>query len=456
MILAGSTRPAIDAIIPGMNRLHESTVDLGAASLRSLSDAERDRYGLITDMVREISRQTDPHLVTNVFRRCMQRLYGGEHSFSISRRELEPPYYRITRSTRWTEDINPWVEKRRLPLLKGGLLADLLYQGDPQMFTDFQAPPDEPAGEYLRDARSFLYLPIYDGGDALNAVVRTSSDPQGFQPSQFADALLAANLFGRATQLLLFARQLQAANAELEREMDRVSQIQRSLLPARLPDIPDLDLAVSYQTARRAGGDYYDFFNLRDGRWGVLIADVSGHGTPAAVVMAMLRMLMHSQCIECKSADDILGLANRQLCSEADRHDGTFVTAFYGIYNPVDRSLQYACAGHHPPLLVDRRIQVQELDEAQSLPLGVDGDTPFPTARATLAPGDTLLLYTDGITEATNAAGEMYGRRRLLSCVREDVPNARHIIDCVYHKLLAFTGDTARDDDQTLLAMRVR
>jgi sigma-B regulation protein RsbU (phosphoserine phosphatase) len=172
--------------------------------------------------------------------------------------------------------------------------------------------------------------------------------------------------------------------------------------------------------------------------------------------MAMLRMLMHSQCVECKAADDILGFANRQLCSEAVRHDGTFVTAFYGIYNPVDRSLQYACAGHHPPLLVDRRTQVRELDEAQSLPLGVDPSTPFPLARATLSPGDTLLLYTDGITEATNPADEMYGRRRLLSCVREDVPNAQHIIDCVSHKLLAFTGDTTRDDDQTLLALRVR
>jgi len=132
------------------------------------------------------------------------------------------------------------------------------------------------------------------------------------------------------------------------------------------------------------------------------------------------------------------------------------VTAFYALYDPRDRSLLFSSAGHNPPLLVDRQVRVSELDEAQSLPLGVEGSCSFPEARVTLAPGDTLLLYTDGITEAVNEAGEMYGRQRLLSCVHENVPNAQHIIDCVTHKLLGFTGSGAQQDDQTLVAMRIR
>ena len=98
---------------------------------------------------------------------------------------------------------------------------------------------------------------------------------------------------------------------------------------------------------------------------------------------------------------------------------------------------------------------MSELDQAQSLPLAVQADTSFSECSIKLVPSDTLILYTDGITEAFNEDGEMYGRRRLLSCVREDVPSAQHIIDCVVHKLLAFTNSRAQDDDQTLLAMRV-
>ena len=143
------------------------------------------------------------------------------------------------------------------------------------------------------------------------------------------------------------------------------------------------------------------------------------------------------------------------MCDNSDRYDGTFVTAFYGVYDPRDRSLCYACAGHNPPLLIDKQIHVSELDQAQSLPLAVEADCVFPQQEVKLQSGDTLILYTDGITEAMNRDGEMYGRNRLLSCVREDVPGAQHIIDCVVHKLLAYTGDGMREDDQTLLAIRL-
>jgi sigma-B regulation protein RsbU (phosphoserine phosphatase) len=238
--------------------------------------------------------------------------------------------------------------------------------------------------------------------------------------------------------------------------MKRVAEIQRALLPPTLPDIPGIDVAASYKTAARAGGDYYDFFDLGDGRWGLLIADVSGHGTPAAVVMAMLRTILHATCYQCATPSKLLSHANRQLCDQYDRFSGTFVTAFYGILDPAERTLHYSCAGHNPPLLVDRAVNVSELNDAHSLPLAVELESTFPEAQVRLAPGDTLLLYTDGITEAVNEAGTMYGRQRLLSCVREDVPNAQHIIDCVTHKLMGFTRNLPQNDDQTLLALRIR
>ena len=411
---------------------------------------------VVLELVREISRQTDPQAVVNVYRKYTRSLYKDGSFVAISRRNLPAPKFRITRASRWEDDINPWTQTDRLPLLEGGLFGDLLYGDVPRVIRDAAMDPNDPAHEYLCGARSVLALPMYENGIALNMVVWMSPDPAGFDNIDLANRVLTANLFGRATSNLLAATRLREAHAELDHELKRVADLQRSLLPLQLPNIPGLDIAASYKTAARAGGDYYDFFDLGDGRWGLWIADVSGHGTPAAVVMAMLRTMLHGRC-DCESDPGaMLSFTNRMLCAQADRYDGMFVTAFYGLYDPRDGTLHYASAGHPPPLLVDPRIRVRELDAAQALPLAVDRACDFPECRDRLTPGDTLLLYTDGITDAMNEKGEPYGRDRLLSCVCEDVPNARHIIDCVTCKLLGFTDNRPQADDQTLVALRVR
>ena len=437
----------------GLANPHTRAIHNAAPSVLTAEAGER--LQLVVNTVREISLERDPQKVVSLFRNRAPALYGGDSSVSLSRRDLSTPAYRITRSSRWTEDINPWKEPHRLPLLRGGLLGELLYHGQPLYLPDHQTSPSDPAFEYLAQARSLISLPLFENGEALNMVVRLSNVADGFAHLDMGTALLEANLFGRTTRTLLLAQELQAAYADLDHELRRVAEIQRALLPVALPSIPGTDLAVSYQTARRAGGDYYDFFDLRDGSWGLLIADASGHGTPAAVVMAILRTVLHTLCVECSTASEVLEEANRRLCDQGDRYDGSFVTAFYGIYDPSARTLLYSCAGHHPPLVVDANRGVRELDAAQSVPLAVDRRATFPEASATLCPGDTLILYTDGITEATGRSGECYGRMRLLDCVREDVPNAQHIVDCIVHKLLAFTDGRPAADDRTLVAMRM-
>ncbi len=407
----------------------------------------------MVSMLREISRQTDPQAIIPLYRQETFRLYGGDGSLSLSRRGLDEPMFRITRSTQWAEDIDPWKEPHRLPLLRGGVLAEVLYGDEPRVLSDLHLSSSDPACEHMPQARSLMCLPLYDGGVALNMVARWSAEPRGFDGVRLADAMLTSNLFGRATNNLLVAQRLQVAYVQLDHETKRVAALQRSLLPRRLPAIPSLDIAASYQTAARAGGDYYDFFPLGGDRWGVLIADVSGHGVAAAVLMAIVRTLLHARREECVTPSQTLALINDHLSSWSD---GMFVTAFYGVYDPREKSVVYSSAGHPPPLLVDRHVHVCELDGAQTLPLGVDPASNFPEAGVRLAQGDTLLLYTDGIIDAVNTAGEMYGRDRLLSCVHENVPNAQHIIDCVTHKLLAFTQGGAQQDDQTLVAMRVR
>ncbi|RJP32335.1 MAG: serine/threonine-protein phosphatase [Phycisphaerales bacterium] len=424
-----------------------------------LDAAESDvaqRLQLATDMMREISVQTDPQEMVRAFGRRMESWIRRDRVVSLSRRGLAAPKYYVTRSSTWTERVNPWTQKSKLPILAGGLLGELLYGDELRVIDQLEPDPRDATFEYLKDMRSLVAVPLYDGGQAANMVVMLSARPGAFDHAKLPDLMIQANLFGRATQNLVLASQLHAANAEMDREMHRIGQLQRALLPPSLPDIPGVSIAVAYETATRAGGDYYDFFDLGDGRWGILIGDVSGHGASAAVVMAITRTLLHSQRLKGTPPDQVLYDTNARLARQSERYDTTFVTAFYGVYEPASARLHYSSAGHNPPLLMRLSGEVLELDRAQSFPLGIAADWERADAELTLRRGDTLLLYTDGITEAFNPTGEMYGRERLHACMCEPSFSARGVLDCILGRLYAFTDGAPAQDDRTLLALRLR
>ena len=165
-----------------------------------------------------------------------------------------------------------------MPVLSGGLFAELLYGDEPRILDVIELETGDPAAEFLEDQHSLIAIPHYDDGAAINMVIATREEPFGFPPERFPDLVWMSNLFGRATQAAILSKKLQAANEASRHEMQMVAQMQQSILPADLPKIPTLDLAVYYRTSSQAGGDYYDFLALPKGRWGILIADVSGHG----------------------------------------------------------------------------------------------------------------------------------------------------------------------------------
>ena len=414
------------------------------------------RLRLVAQTVREMSRQTEPVSMIRAFTLRMNQLLRRDRVVGLSRRDVQPPQVHITRCSDWAEYIDPWKNKAQLPLIRGGILSDLIYGDELRVIDDFEASKDDPAYEYLEGMRSLLAIPIYDSGLAINMVVMFTRRPAGFDHAMLPDLMLSANLFGKATQSLVLASQLQNTNAELDWEMKRIGQLQRALLPAKLPEIPGVGIAVSYETAARAGGDYYDFFDLGDGRWGVIVGDVSGHGAPAAVVMAMTRTLLHAHSLTDVAPEDVLAMTNRYLAQHNERYEGTFVTAFYAIFDPRDGSVQYASAGHNPPLLMRLDGTVLQLDQAQSLPLGVVSDWPKAQASVCLRRGDSLMLYTDGITEACDDTGEAYGLQRLYDCMSEPTMTAREVVDCTLCKLRAFTDGRPPQDDRTLLAIRLK
>jgi sigma-B regulation protein RsbU (phosphoserine phosphatase) len=253
---------------------------------------------------------------------------------------------------------------------------------------------------------------------------------------------------------------LARAHALIDREVERIGRIQRALLPNPLPRIPGLEIAASYETFGEAGGDLYDLVPLagpgapENERWGVFIADASGHGPAAAVVIAMTQALLHAPPPGVTGPAALLRHLNEHLCCRPI--EGSFVTAFGAVYDPASRQLTFARAGHPPPLLVRPLAQqVERLDAFGGYPLGIDAGQTFQEATLQLRAGDALLLYTDGIQEAQNPSGVEFGIDGIEAAVRCSRGTPQQLVAVVRHAVLAHAHGRPATDDQTLVAISV-
>ncbi len=427
-----------------------------AAAVPPRSDWQR-RLEIIVETMREMSSQTDPQAMVRAYIGRLARLRQSDRMVSLSRRDLQAPHYRITRSSLWQRDINPWRQKDQLPVLQGGLLGELVYGDAPRLIDDLRVAADDPAADYFADQRSLMAIPQFDRGVALNMVVLMRDQPSAFDREEFPEMVWMSNLFGRATHNLVLSAELRRAYELVNHEMQVVADIQRALLPAQLPEIPTMGLAAHYETSQQAGGDYYDFFELPDGRWGILIADVSGHGTPAAVVMAILHSIAHTYPGTPTPPGKLLSYVNHHLTQRYTAHNGSFVTAFYAIFDPKLRSLTYVSAGHHPPRVKHcRTSRISALDGAQTFPLGIMPNWEYTEQTTRFDVGDRIILYTDGITEAFNAAGDMFGVERLDQTLTDCAQDADQIIGKVLQAVKEFTAGMPAADDRTLLVAKIR
>ena len=242
---------------------------------------------------------------------------------------------------------------------------------------------------------------------------------------------------------------------ELEGEAREVGDVQRSLLPDPLPHIPGVEIAASCRPCGHAGGDIYDVFPLDDGpapdRWCVFVGDAAGHGPAAAVVIAMVQSILRAHPSHVGGPADLLAHCNRHLCQ---RQVPGFVTGFIAIFEVSTRRLAYASAGHPAPIVRSAsRETVSRLDAAVSFPLGVDPGTAFKEASIHLRHGDTVLLYTDGITEAQNTDDEMFSPERLERAVAESRERPAGLIAHLQKLVGAHRGGRRPTDDQTLVAI---
>ena len=428
------------------------------ALLGLVSGTVEEQLAYVVETMRAMSRQTDPQQMVREYGDRVRRMLDIDCSVSLSRRDVARPRVVITRSS--LSDVataNPWTERHRLPTIDGGILAELIWGDVPAVINDLTVPECDPAFPYLGGMRSLVAIPLYDKGLSLNMVVLARRTPGGFDEHHLPEHVWMSNLFGRATFNLVLSQEVRRAYDTIDRDLAKVAAIQRSLLPQTLPAIPTLDMAAHYQTSRRAGGDYYDFRPLPGGRWGILSADVSGHSTPAAVIMAIVHSIVGlAPTVMDDPPGRLLSYVNDRLVARYTGGTGTFVTAFYGIYDPADRSLTYSSAGHPPPLL--RRPSspdVQLLAGSFGLPLGIDAEEHYPAATVRLAPGDTLLIYTDGLTEARSPAGTFFEADGLSAALLAAAGSAADVLASVLSAVDAFTAAADPSDDRTLLAVRV-
>lgn len=312
---------------------------------------------------------------------------------------------------------------------------------------------ESPALKALKEAGIKMVVPLISQGELiglLNMGARRSE-----QEYSIDDQRLLNNLAGQAAPALRVAqlvRQQQAearARERLEQEMRVARIIQETLLPKEIPVIPGWEAAAYWQPARAVGGDFYDFINLSDGRLGLVIGDVTDKGVPAALVMATTRSVLRAAAERFFSPGQVLNRVNNLLCGDIPRN--MFVTCLYAILDPRSGLLCYANAGHNLPY---RRTD-QGIDElrATGMPLGLMPDMEYVENETQLAPGESVLFYSDGLVEAHNSQREMFSFNRLkeLLCVH---PGGAQLVEFLLTELIKFTGDEwEQEDDVTFVTL---
>jgi sigma-B regulation protein RsbU (phosphoserine phosphatase) len=294
-------------------------------------------------------------------------------------------------------------------------------------------------------------------GDMEN--IRTAMNRGAFdfltKPIDFEDLETVIGKTLQELRAMQQALQTREQLLKLQQELNVARTIQQSILPQTFPPFPDkneFELFAEMIAARQVGGDFFDFFLIGENRLGFVIGDVSGKGVPAALFMAVSRTLLKATASKGLPAAECLDQVNCMLCSESK--SGLFVTIFYGILDFHSGELEYCNGGHNPPYLI-RGENIEALEMTDGLVLGLFDPVRFSSNKVVLQSGDTLVLFTDGITEAADASETMYSDQRLQNVLqrRRSVP-LPEMVEAIVSEVRDFTAGAPQSDDITVLALR--
>lgn len=261
----------------------------------------------------------------------------------------------------------------------------------------------------------------------------------------------------KAIELERLKAENQLFHQRLETELDIARKIQQILLPQQIPSTTNIDIGISSQSAEQVGGDYHDLIELPSGNLGIAIGDVSGKGMPAALLMANAQASLRRYSESTYSPGEIIYRINNSICPICQYiEEHRFITLFYGVLDPESKTLTYSNAGHNYPLIFRANSDVCEELESTGLPCGIMEDAPYDEAQVDLKSGDIAIFYTDGVTEAMNPDGEMFGEKRLKDIVLRNSRLAPSgLISSIRDELSRFVDDAPQYDDLTLMALKV-
>jgi serine phosphatase RsbU (regulator of sigma subunit) len=385
--------------------------------------------------------------------------YPGYAHVALSTKGLPPGSYRVCAligddGTEHLQFSDLWKGLDQ-PIHRGGALGAISTNRSPQLVRDLDWSGEAGVDPRFWDYRELMAIPLPDERLPINWYLRLSRQPGQLTPAQLEQSTARGALVTALLNSLELAESLAKAWRYIDAEVDRMAQIQRALLPDPRPQIPGIELDVFYKTFARVGGDFYDFFPLggEEDPWCIAIGDASGHGPSAAVVAAIVQAVLRDCARRSSGPGELLEKLNRRLCRT--RIDGSFVTAFLAFFDPRTRCLSFASAGHPEPMVGDAEGTVTRLAGAHNPPLGIDAALGFCQSEMSLHPGQTLVLYTDGISEARDPNGNQFGEKGIKYVLREAC-GARSVVHQLESEITNHQRRECPRDDQTVLALHVR
>ena len=302
-----------------------------------------------------------------------------------------------------------------------------------------------------RGTRSEMVAPVISNDEVIGVFDLESDAPDAYSEDDLQVLQLLASQVAIIVEKAMLHEQL-VEKKRLEAQLEVARQVQLSLLPSGDPALEGFDISAYNFSTEEVSGDYYDFVKVYEDHLGLVIADVSGKGVPASLLMAFLRASLRSAIRTGYAPNVAMAKVNFLLWETIEPHQ--FVTAFYGMLDATNRTLAFVNAGHNPPLILERDGRARFIERG-GLPLGMFRDTRYYEYYLPVESGQTLVLYTDGATEAATPLGEEYGRTRLAAAVRAGRDkSAREMIDFIYNDIFEWTGGRGSGDDVTFIIIK--
>src|SRR5256712_4811406 len=330
-----------------------------------------------------------------------------------------------------------------------GLIGHVAVTGKPYVSNDVRS--DRRYINARSRTHSEMVAPIISNNEVIGVFDLESDELNAYSNDDLEVLLLLASQVAIIIEKVMLHEQM-IEKQRLETQLEVARQVQLELFPARDPQLPGFDISAYNFPTEEVSGDYYDWVKIYEDQIGIVIADVSGKGVPAALLMAFLRASLRAATHIGYAPHISMSKVNYLLWESIERNQ--FVTAFYGLLDASNRTLAYTNAGHNPPLLMDAEGNARFIDRG-GVPLGMFRDTRYYEYYLTIEPGQLLLLYTDGVTEANNPDGQEYGTDRLVRALKDGRHlSARALIDFIQHDVLEWTAGLGATDDITFFVIK--